>query len=308
MFSLNRRLALLTCALLTACAPSTARKAVPAFSIGAVADCQYADRDDSGDRRYRSCPRKLRDAVEAFNRSDLAFVVHLGDLIDRDWRSFDVLTPITDELVHPLRHVVGNHDYDVADEFKPYVHERLDMPARYYSFDAKGWTFVVLDGTDVSTYGWPDGSAKHARNMALYDERYHNRATWNGAIGTEQLAWLDQILADADMTGRRVVLFSHFPVFPEDPHNLWNADEILVLLEKHVSTVAWFNGHNHAGAYGERNGVHFVTLNAMSDFDDNAYSIIHFYHDRLELVGHGRQHALSLPYSPLERRHTQHKE
>lgn len=66
----------------------------PLFSIGAIADCQYADEPDAGKRMYRSASEKLREAVAAFNKLDLAFVVHLGDFIDGDWHSYDTILPI----------------------------------------------------------------------------------------------------------------------------------------------------------------------------------------------------------------------
>ena len=67
---------------LAGCVPaSTVSKtdqAVPLFSFGVVADAQYADKDPAGLRHYRSSLTSLEAAAEAFNGSDLAFVVHLG--------------------------------------------------------------------------------------------------------------------------------------------------------------------------------------------------------------------------------------
>ena len=94
----------------------------PSFRFGIIADCQYADRDNSSVRHYRAAAQKLREAVADLNTHELAFVAHLGDFIDKDWSSFDVLEPIAEELTHDWRHVLGNHDYSVADEFKPLVH------------------------------------------------------------------------------------------------------------------------------------------------------------------------------------------
>ncbi len=43
-------------------------------------------------------PAKLAAAVADLNRQKLAFVVHLGDFIDRDWASYDLLLPIARKL------------------------------------------------------------------------------------------------------------------------------------------------------------------------------------------------------------------
>jgi manganese-dependent ADP-ribose/CDP-alcohol diphosphatase len=57
----------------------------PLFSIGAIADAQYAAEPDAPPRLYHTAPGKLRAAVADFDRQKLAFVVHLGDFIDKDW-------------------------------------------------------------------------------------------------------------------------------------------------------------------------------------------------------------------------------
>jgi hypothetical protein len=116
----------------TAAAPYVARGATRAgFTIGLVADAQYADFDDKGTRFYRKSIAKLGEAVEHFNGCDLAFCAHLGDFIDREWKSFE-------EIMWPLarsrqrwHHVLGNHDFDVLEELKQKVPDRLAMPQRY---------------------------------------------------------------------------------------------------------------------------------------------------------------------------------
>jgi hypothetical protein len=62
---------------------------------------------------------------------------------------------------------------------------------------------------------------------------------------------------------RRLVLYCHFPVYPADPHNLWNAEEVVSLLEEFSCVKAYINGHNHKGKYGQKNGIHYLTLKGM---------------------------------------------
>ena len=266
----------------------------PSFRFGLIADCQYADRDNSSVRHYRAAAQKLREAVADLNTHELAFVANLGDFIDKDWSSFDVLEPIAEELTHDWRHVLGNHDYSVADEFKPLVHERLGLSERYYTFEVADWTFVVTDGNDLSHYGWPAGSPQHAESLRIHEEYYPDHPTWNGGFSDTQMVWLTDVLDEADAKGRKVILFSHFPVFPDDPHNLWNAPDVVELIEAYPSVKAWVNGHNHAGAYAERNGVHYLTLKGMLDTTDTAYAIVEVRENTLDVQGVGRQESLSL--------------
>lgn len=259
------------------------------FSVGIIADCQYADQPDKGQRRYRSSPLKLRKAVAHLNELDLRYSAHLGDFIDEDWASYDPLLAITDTLTKPLYHVLGNHEFSIADDKKPQVTQKLGMPSRYYTFKVENWRFIVVDGNDVSLYGWPKNSAEHKRNEAIYNKLYSDQVDWNGAIGQSQLSWLDDLLSQADESGELVAIYSHFPVYPEHTHNLWNAKEVLAMLERHQSVKAWFSGHNHDGNYAKLNGVHYVTLKAMLDTEKTSYSTVRFSDENIAIQGFGRQ-------------------
>jgi predicted phosphodiesterase len=267
----------------------------PQFSIGAIADAQYAAEPDAPPRLYHSSPAKLEAAVADFNRQDLAFVVHLGDFIDKSWSSYDVLLPIAGKLRHPWHFVLGNHDFSVDDARKPEVPARLGMKARYYSFERKGWLFIVTDGNDLSTYAWREGSPELKHSQEVHARLYPDSKEWNGGIGEAQLAWIDTELTRADREKLKVMLFSHFPIWPANVHNLWNASEVAAVVERHPSAKIWLNGHNHNGAYAKRAGVHYVTLKGMLDTRDNAYSRLDFFSNRVAIRGTGRQQNLTLP-------------
>jgi manganese-dependent ADP-ribose/CDP-alcohol diphosphatase len=275
--------------------PAAAATPHPLFSIGAIADCQFADEPDAPPRLYHTAPGKLDAAVADFNRQKLAFVVHLGDFIDKDWGSFDTLLPITRKLHHPWQFVLGNHDFAVDDAHKPQVAVRLGMPARYHSFVEHGWMFIVTDGNGLSSYAWPEGSAELAHSMAAHAALYADKPLWDGGIDEAQMRWIDAQLVKADRRGLKAMLFSHFPLFPENPHDLWNAPEVIAMLERHPSVKLWLDGHNHEGNYGVRDGIHYVNLKAMLDTDETAYARLDVYADRIELKGYGRQQSMTLP-------------
>jgi manganese-dependent ADP-ribose/CDP-alcohol diphosphatase len=267
----------------------------PQFSIGAIADAQYAAEPDVPPRLYHTAPGKLADAIVDLNRQPLAFVVHLGDFIDHDWASFDTMLPIARRSTHSMHFVLGNHEFAIDDAHKPAVTRRLGMPARYYRFDSHGWMFLVTDGTDRSSYGWPAGSPELAESMELHSARYPDKPLWDGAIGATQLAWIDAQLGDADRRGLKAMLFCHFPLFPENPHNLWNANDVMAVLERHPSAKIWLDGHNHEGNYGLHAGIHYVNLKAMLDTPETAYARLDFYADRVVLKGYGKQPSMILP-------------
>ena len=271
------------------------------FSIGLVADAQYADVPDKGTRFYRASLGKLGAAVEHFNREQLAFCVHLGDLIDREWRSFDeVLRPLAASR-HRWHQLLGNHDFDVLDEEKPRVPDRLGMMWRYGAFDHGGFRFVILNTNDVCTYAHPAGSPLRADAEAmltrLQGEKLRQAKPWNGAMGGAQLAWMERECAAARAANQRVIIFSHHPVWPENDHNVWNSAEVLALLDRHRHIVAWINGHNHAGGFGERDGLPFVTMRGMVETAaTTAYAVARVLPDRLLLEGQGREPSREQPF------------
>lgn len=303
--TLTRRRFLHTAAMASLGSPAILRadRSIPEFEIGLVADAQFADIDAKGTRFYRQSIGKLGAAVEHFNGRDLAFCVHLGDLIDREWRSFDeILRPLTKSR-HRWHHLLGNHDFDVLDELKPQVPGRMEMERRYYAFDHGGYRFVVLDTNDVSTYAHAAGTAERAAAEVVLKRHESTKLLqakpWNGGIGAAQLTWLDRTCAQAlDMDYRRgVVILSHHPVWPDNAHNVWNASEVLAVIDRHPHVVAWINGHNHAGNFAERNGVPFITMRGMVETQDTtAYAAVRFAADRMIFSGHGREPSRELRY------------
>jgi manganese-dependent ADP-ribose/CDP-alcohol diphosphatase len=261
------------------------------FQFGLVADPQYCDCPNRGTRYYRASLGKLEETARTFNGQDLAFTVQLGDIIDRHVESFSEILPIYEKAKGPKFHVLGNHDFPVTTEE---VVEILGMPNQYYEFRREGWRFVVLDTNDISLYANPEGSEKYELAEEMYAELKQsgavNAQTWNGAVGEEQMEWLRGVLAGARRRDEKVIIFSHMPVYPKNVHNAWNDDALVETFESYGNTVAaYFNGHNHYGNYGEKDGIHYVNFHGMVELDTNAYSTVRVHPDRLEIDGYGRE-------------------
>ena len=264
------------------------------FTLGLVADAQYADVEPKGTRYYRLGRPRLAEAVEHFDSQQVAFAAHLGDLIDREWKSFDDIVPALAPSRTRWHQLLGNHDFEVIDQHKEHVPKRLGMAWRYGSFDHDDVRFVVLDTNDVSTYAHPAGSTERTAAAAelarLQAAKVRQAKPWNGAVGAKQLAWFDGACAEAKAARKRVVVLAHHPVFPISDHVIWNADEVLATIDRHANVVAWLNGHNHAGAFGERNGVPYLTLKGMVETSTtSAFATAQILSDRIVLTGHGRE-------------------
>lgn len=259
------------------------------FSFGVIADCQYCSDPGSGVRKYVASEKKLKQCVDHFNALDLEYVVHLGDFIDRDLASFDIVNPIYKQLKASSYHVLGNHDFSVEDEFKTKVPQIMGLENRYYDYKINGWRFVVLDGNDISFHAYPENSDDFKFAEKYYSEHQIQSPKWNGAVGEKQLSWLYDVLEEASKNNEKIALFCHFPIFPENPHNLWNAGEIIDLIDKFPAVKAYMNGHNHAGNYGVRKNVHYMTFKGMVDTEETSYATVQVLKDKLIIAGFGRE-------------------
>ncbi|MBT3482078.1 MAG: hypothetical protein HN457_11680 [Opitutales bacterium] len=272
----------------SACSADSQADDVALFSFGAIADCQYCDEEGTR-RQYRLSPQKLENCIEDFNSQPLAHVVHLGDFIDRDWKSFDVVLPIAEKSKAHIYHVLGNHDFAVEDRYKNQVPKRLGLKKRYYGFTVENWRFLILDTNDVSLYAYPKGSRKAKESEAIYDSLGGDLPKYNGGIGVTQMKWIEKQLILAEKRGEHVALHSHHPVYPFTNHSAWNAREIVGLLEKYSCVTAFINGHNHRGAYGLKKGIHYLTLKGMVDTEETSYATVSVFPGRIEVSGKGRQ-------------------
>ena len=275
----------------TSCGPAVNKKQQvdSNFSIGLIADCQYCNVVGTGQRKYSQSDRKLQACVDDFNTQDLSWVIHLGDFIDKDWESFDVVDPIYRQLTMPGYHVLGNHDFSVVDSLKGSVSKRMGLPSPYYHYETNGWRFVVLNGNDLSFYAYPEETSQYKTAEEYYVKNEITSAKWNGGIGSLQMAWLEETFINATDQGQHVILFCHFPVYPENPHNLWNASEVVDLIEQYPIVKAYINGHNHDGNYAQKNGVHYLTMKGMVDTEESSYGVMEVKEDRLVLTGTGRE-------------------
>lgn len=254
--------------------------------LGIIADPQYADKDPGGSRHYRASLGKLERAIEQLNAANPDAVVTLGDFIDVDFASFTPVMQRYRALRAPHHKVLGNHDFSVEPDHKGDVLQALEMDHPYASHTLGGWRLILLDGTEVSRFRPGHAEAAKAWLEKLRDEGRKNARPWNGGIGEAQLKWLEKELETATAAGQRVILACHYPVLPEDPHNLWNDRELVALIDRFPCVAAWFNGHHHSGNYARRKHCHYVNFKGMVETADrSAYAIATLHPDRIEIEG-----------------------
>lgn len=261
--------------------------------IGVFADCQYCDYETAGSRFYRNSLSKLENCINEVNKiEDIEFVVGLGDLIDRDFASFDKVNRILSKSKKPVFQVIGNHDLEVEKEDLDKVPSKLNLDETWYSFTKNDWHFIFLNGNDITFHSKNPEIVQQAAEITdkLKKEGKPNLYNWNGGIGQNQLKWLENELQNSKTKNLKVAVFCHYPLLPFEAHALWNSEEVLTILNHYNGVKLYLNGHNHAGNYVFQNGIHFVNLKGMVETEkENAFSVINFTDKQIEIVGFGRE-------------------
>ncbi|MEO8616825.1 MAG: metallophosphoesterase, partial [Luteolibacter sp.] len=297
---MNRRSFITLSLAATAVARAAESAPKPVLSFGLITDVQYTDAEPNGERHYRESPGKLKAAVDLLSKKNLPFTLHLGDFIDRDFTAFDTVLPLLDALGHPVHHLLGNHDYSVTDGEKGRVVAKLGMPHDYYTLEKPGVRIVMIDTNDRSVYKYPKDSTQ-TKDAEVYlqqlaGQQANNAKTWNGGVAETQLAWLDHELAAAAAAKVPVILCGHHPLIPADGMQAWDCESLLALIDKHPWVLAYFCGHQHAGAEVMRNGVPYITFKSvLHEPGINAYSVIHLFKNKLEIEGYGRELSRVIP-------------
>jgi predicted phosphodiesterase len=263
------------------------------FSFGVISDVQYADVETAGKRNYRGTLETLKRTLPYLNAYDLKFTAHLGDLIDRNFESFEGPLSILESSKAPIHYVWGNHDFDVADSLKLQVGEKMNNEDGYHSFEIGNMVFMVVNGMDISMGGHPEGTKNHEQALqmmaSLETKGANNVKPWNGGVGQEQLGWMESLVEKAEKEGKRVIAFCHYPLLPENGLQLLNHQEVLDRIGNSPAMVAWFSGHHHAGNYiKDAKGMHHLTFLGMVEAESPALgAIVTVNKDKLIIHGIG---------------------
>lgn len=226
---------------------SAAAAPEPAFRFGLMADIQYTDTDDKCNhtgtqwRRYRNSLAVAASAVEYFNKHELDFVIHNGDIIDHqcafdfDADAFKPKSEGLDALGDVMRilskakcsdwvFTVGNHElYNFTrDELRDGVTAPgCSLPFKcandagefYYAFaPAPGWRVLVLDSYDVSIYAKGREQGLDVEALTLLCKHNDNCAAWvrdnPAVVETERMSGTFPYFKDLEGLDNRWVPFN----------------------------------------------------------------------------------------------------
>ncbi|WP_224997844.1 metallophosphoesterase [Cesiribacter sp. SM1] len=228
----------------------------------------HVRRKRQGHKGYQAC-------IDAVNKKEAAadFVLMGGDLaFDGNYTAkeefvdqLSLYKQISDQLKMPYYNSIGNHDVlgwnarrkvatDDPDLGKVLVMQMLNMEKSYYSFDHKGWHFVVMD--------------------SIYPTQEAHGPSYKAKFGAEQLEWLRFDLGQH--SGKPTVIMTHIAAFCHIGQLNGDRDykaighmvvedtrEFRHIIERH-GVKAVLQGHSHVPEGFCFNGVWYITSQSVS--------------------------------------------
>lgn len=207
-----------------------------------------------------NAPEGFQMAIDKANELNPDFVLTGGDLVYDVMRGnkgrgdslFTLFSKMSEGFNMPWYPCIGNHDlfgiYEESPENSSHPDYKYGMYERYfgktyYSFNHKGWHFIVLNSLDVTP-----------------NKRY------TGVFHKEEMEWLKKDIAQIDKL-TPVVITTHLPMLTTyaqvngstGRRNVSNADEVFQLLENYNLKLI-LQGHIHWKEYGFVNdSFHYLT-------------------------------------------------
>jgi 3',5'-cyclic AMP phosphodiesterase CpdA len=211
-------------------------------------------------------PEGFRRAIDSANALDPDFVLMGGDLImgaadvsyERSALQYNLFASACSSFTMPVYMTIGNRElfgYAAGDQVGPdhpdygkgMYRRRLGRGRTHYSFDHKGWHFMVLDDIGLTPQG-----------------------TYIGVVDSSQLAWIRDDLAAVD-TLTPIAVALHIPLVsvykqmsvggtePLPPNLVvTNSQEVLDLFERHTLRLV-LQGHLHLVEEITYDGTTFLT-------------------------------------------------
>jgi manganese-dependent ADP-ribose/CDP-alcohol diphosphatase len=179
---------------------------------------------------------------------------------------------------------------------------------------ASAFFLIVLDAYRLAMMGTPQTHQAYVQSKAFLAQHNPNiregkTGDWsvglkggdmryvpfNGALGTDQLAWLEQVLENMPH-GARAIVTCHVSAQPDSTGpstTLWDREELLAIFRRFPGKVClYLSGHDHDGgyAYDAISLTHHLTVAAPIECrpEEEAFAVMDLYDDGCQVYGAGK--------------------
>lgn len=232
------------------------------FTIVALPDTQHYTDDPENTPLFVAQTDWIRDQVARDRRPALAFVTHLGDVVQRGYR--DTHYERAERALRRLEWVVpwsvlpGNHDYAVTGQKVTGLHnylERFGEPR----FGGQPW-FGGADPSGANTYQIFEASGREFLHLAL-EWRPDTNILGVRSRDPSPIEWARRVIRGHP--GLPVIVSTHAYVDDFPPGRSDTGEELWEdLIADHDRIFLVLNGHFHSRGAGRHNGeYHQISLN-----------------------------------------------
>lgn len=237
------------------------------FSFVHLTD-MHVKRKRLGHEGYEACVnhvnRYFNHAEFALMGGDLAFDGNYTDKAEFA-DQIELYKAVSDKLKMPYYNAIGNHDVlgwhsrrkvssDDPDLGKKLIMQKLGMSASYYSFNHKGWHFVVMD--------------------SIFPVEAQHGPGYKAAFGDTQLEWLRFDLGKnhemPTVIVTHIAAFCHITQMNGDPKSnalghmvVEDTVKFRQIIERH-KVKAVLQGHSHVPEDYNYNGIWYITSQSVS--------------------------------------------
>lgn len=217
----------------------------------------------------RQAPKAMERAVESINNQGADLIINGGDLIHRGFqlsaaaaeKRWDIYMGMHQAIRGEIFSTLGNHDLVAikpedgsppSEDPRAMFRKRLGLEGCYYSFDALGYHFVVLDSILIKA----------------------QQASYGGWIDPEQLEWLKEDLSKLPPCAP-IVAVTHIPLltnFHAATAGATQATPARLVISNNVEVLKSFAGHKlilvlqghiHVDELIRWRGITFITGGAI---------------------------------------------
>ncbi len=208
--------------------------------------------------------QNLTEILETCRKEDVDFVIQLGDFcmpegnkkLIEDYSVNDRVIEMYKNFEKPSYHVIGNHDIDSCTKREILDYWCANDLNPYYSFDMKGYHFVVLDGNYMKI-----GDRFISYEKGNYYEHTYDETPAIPFIDDKQLEWLREDLAKTPYPS---ILFSHQRLTPEPLTAIRNFPDFKKVIDSAPNPVLLaVNGHEHMDVCEKIDNTWYYGLNAV---------------------------------------------